>query len=289
MTAHNASRRSASEIVDQVFLSPRVVDRTAFEEFGTALRGLLEEAAGQARAVEAAAARAEQVQRRLGDHGPEVEARITGAANALTSAEAKALEAKAMLTKATDHLARAQTFEACVETFLRERLMAFQAKLDEAMVVHGQRVLSINDEAERRTHELESRVGQLALRISQLSRDTEGALGELDARTRAFQRTTNSAEEACSALAQATLDAVGTIESCLGTREALRAELAIVSERIRALQGNLSGVVREAREASARTIELKPTKRRRVATPTPTKTAAPAKVKAKAVASRKNR
>jgi hypothetical protein len=84
-------------------------------------------------------------------------------------------------------------------------------------------------------------------------------------------------------LAQAALEAVGTIEQSIATRDALRAEVGIVTERIRALQGELTGAVRRAREttSAARTIEVKPTRGGRKASAGPRIKSIPARKRAR--------
>jgi hypothetical protein len=103
----------------------------------------------------------------------------------------------------------------------------------------------------------------------------EGRVNRMSGRLEGLLTADERADETRAMLAQATLDAVGTIERSIATRDALRAEVAIVTERIRGLQGELTGVVRRAREtaSAAKTIELKPTATR--ARKSPTKAATP--------------
>ncbi len=249
MNTSNAALRTVSETVDQVFLSPRVVDKAAFEEFSVALRGLIDQASERASAVERATVRAAQVHARVSESGAEMETRVTSAANALVAAEARALEAQSLLTRATERLCDAKNFEARFGDVVREQTAAFEGRIAE---LAGRATAQVDG--------LEVRLSQLSEQLELMAREGEDRVNALAGRIEGLLSADERADETRAMLAQATLDAVGTIERSMATRDALRAEVAIVTERIRGLQGELTGAVRRAREtaSAAKTIELKP-------------------------------
>jgi len=283
MATQNSALSRIKNAVDQVFLSPRVVDRTAFEEFAGALRTLIDEAAANAQAVEAASLRAVQVHAHLNEAGPAMEARITGAANALAAAEARALEAQGLLSRASQHCLEAQTFDARLGQIASERVASFESLLTQAAARHQQHLQSIEedfrqrlaataaglssqlDEVAQRAHTLESRTAEIADRLASLATEATASYGDATARLDALTTASTNAERSRLALSQASTETIGTIERALATRDALSADSAILSQRIYDLQKTLTGTVRAARDATfdARTIELKPTKLRK--------------------------
>lgn len=266
MNAQNAPLRTASETVDQVFLSPRVVDKTAFEEFAATLRGLIQDATDKAAALERTSARAAQVHGRVAEAGSLMESRVTAAAKALDAVEARSLEAQSVLARATELVSSARALEAHADQIVKERAASLESTVE-----------SLVARASAQVEAVESRLSRLTERLETLSLEGQRRADELAARVQGLLDAGAGAEESRVALGDATLLTVGTIEQSVATRDALRAEVAIVTERIRALQGELTGVVRETRETltNARSIEVKPTRAGRKAdTETPARTTA---------------
>jgi hypothetical protein len=283
MATQNSALQRIKNAVDQVFLSPRVVDRSAFEEFAGQLRTLIEQAAKNAQAVEAASLRAVQVHAHLSETGPAMEGRISGAANALAAAEARALEAQGLLSRASQHCLEAQTFDARLSQIVAERVAAFESALALAAARHHQQFQAIEDDFRQRlagasaaissqlddvgqrAHTLEHRTAEIADRLSSLSTEATATFSDATARLQELLTASASAQTARASLSQASTETIGTIERSLATRDALSADVAILCQRVYDLQKNLTGAVRDARQATidARTIELKPTRRRK--------------------------
>jgi hypothetical protein len=281
-----ATQNSAPHVkatADQVFLSPRVIDRTAFEEFAGQLRALIEQATANARSVDEAAQHAVQVHARLSESGPALEARIAAATTSLAGAEARAIEVQGHLSRASQQVADSRAFEARVTQFAAERAMAFEVALTQAALRHRRQLQSIEedfrqrlansaanlsselDEIAQRAHSLETRTAELADRLATLTNEAGATFGHATARLEALRNAGANAEQHRLALAQGSTEAIGVIERSLATRDALSADVAILCQRVYDLQKTLVGAVRDARQTTleARMIELKPLRRGR--------------------------
>jgi hypothetical protein len=275
--ARSAALRTVRETTDQVFLSPRILDRTAFEEFAGGLRQLIEEATDRARTLDDASSRAAQAEARLPQKAGELEGRISAAAGALTGAEARAMEAQGMLTRAAQHLAEAQAVERRIEQMGADRATWLESRLAAAVARHEDRAREVDekaraaaDEIVSRTTEhlgksleavklLESRLAILALQIDTLEQRAQ-TLEDLAQRSGPAMDTMTRVVEARDDLRAAALESAGAVERCVATRDALVADVAILSQRLLSLENQLTGAVRAAREtlAEARTVEVKP-------------------------------
>lgn len=277
MAARSAALRTVRETTDQVFLSPRILDRTAFEEFAGGLRQLIEEATDRARMLDDASNRAARLEAQLPEKAGHLEGRISAAATALTGAEARAMEAQGMLTRAAQHLAEAQAVERRIEQMANDRTTWLEARLAAAVARHEDRAREIDEKTraasdavmDRTTDHLgktveavkflESRLAVLALQLDAVQQRAE-TLEDLAQRSGPAMDTMTRVVEAQGSLRAAALESAGAVERCIATRDALTADVAILSQRLLSLENQLTGVVRAAREtiAEARTVEVKP-------------------------------
>ena len=90
-----------STATEQVFLSPRVVDKNAFDAFSAALRNLMDSAVRAGQTLETSMAKAEDIARRLSETAPQLDARIESLAARLSSIETRLDQATGRL----DHFA----------------------------------------------------------------------------------------------------------------------------------------------------------------------------------------
>src|SRR5690606_1524937 len=83
----DAPAAATAPAAERIFLSPRVVDKAAFEEFAAALRGLIERASMEKAALATAASGAEKVLQSLADTTTANEEHLALAAKALATVE----------------------------------------------------------------------------------------------------------------------------------------------------------------------------------------------------------
>lgn len=147
MARPTASLAPIAAPAQAVFLSPRVVDKHAFDELADALRTLIDHAAGTARDLQTAAVSAAQTAQQLEQASPRVEAllqAITGASGLL---ESRFAETAALLASATDRAEAVARFERHLDEIFAARLSAFQGKLAAAEAGARARIQALLDQA----------------------------------------------------------------------------------------------------------------------------------------------
>lgn len=121
------------DVIDQVFLSPRVMDKAAFEEFSSIVKHLIERAGEAGKALHGAAVYAESVHKRLAESAPIIESRLTGAGAAIATLEARTSEVRAALVKAAKCAQRAENAHANTERIAAENVSQVEAKIAATM------------------------------------------------------------------------------------------------------------------------------------------------------------
>lgn len=144
--ARGAAVPSAGEAISEVFLSPRVVDREAFNDYSSSLRRLIEDASGQAEALRAAGTDAQLAREQLKDIAGKTGPRIDAAIRALTAVEKRADEAQAMVQTARDAARGLELLRAQTEAALADGLSRIEAEAGRRVAAAIERL----EEAERR-------------------------------------------------------------------------------------------------------------------------------------------
>lgn len=160
MDRQTLETKPSRDILDQVFLSPRVLDKTAFEEFASIMKQLIERAAQDTRSLQSAAAQAELVQKRLAEIAPLIESRLTGAGEAIRSLDTRTAEVRAALGKAAESAVTAQTAKAEIEQLIRDCPAQFEARLAAAAQSGATALEAVKNKIEFTAQEL----GEAALR-----------------------------------------------------------------------------------------------------------------------------
>lgn len=129
MKSQTFEPKPVRDVVDQVFLSPRVLDKAAFDEFSSTVKQLIERASEASRSLQAAAAHAEAVHRKLAETAPVIESRLTGAGAAITTLDARTAEVRATLNKAAECALRAETAQSATQQSAAETLAQIEARI----------------------------------------------------------------------------------------------------------------------------------------------------------------
>ncbi len=147
--------------VAEVFLTPRVIDQSAFDELGLSLRQIVQAAARQSADLRAAVAQADRLRVQLQTGEQSQQDNLTLAAEAVTRIEQRAKEAEGFLEQARTALPSTQAFEDQVRELVAKRLAGVESRL-EAMAASA---TARAESAERRIAEacqsLEARVEEL--------------------------------------------------------------------------------------------------------------------------------
>lgn len=117
----------------EVFLSPRVIDQTAFEAYASRLRGMIDELRAEASAARAAAEANAASAAALRELDRKTKSQAELAAKLLRAVNQRAEQLDAATAKAADHARVAQLFEAEAERIVAECAGRFRARLDAAI------------------------------------------------------------------------------------------------------------------------------------------------------------
>ncbi len=153
--------------MQEMFLSPRVLDREAFEVFSSALRTLIETAAQQTADLAIAATHAENAQKRLAQQAQEIEAKIAGAQTSLQLVAAQSDDARRLMGSVEDAGLRLRTIAMATDRGIDEA----RVRLAHVQQAAGERLRETIDDATGKVLELEARLAQAEARLSALSAD----------------------------------------------------------------------------------------------------------------------
>ena len=143
------------QTLDEVFLTPRVLDRGAFERFSSTLAELIRRAGAERQGLEAAAARSERVSediRSFQTQHPEAFERTTSLARALAE---RAEQASALVEQASRRSAELDKRSSAAVARLREGASGFENSIREMLGTLERRVDRIERENEARARRAE--------------------------------------------------------------------------------------------------------------------------------------
>jgi hypothetical protein len=123
---------SAAATADDIFLSPRVVDRQAFNEFAAQLRDLIEQAGAQTEALRIAATEAQRTRDGLRDSINANQMKLDMATRALSTIDQKADQIRRVVESASDVASRADDLRAQADQIINERVGILCQRLNEA-------------------------------------------------------------------------------------------------------------------------------------------------------------
>ncbi|MDP1662493.1 MAG: hypothetical protein Q8L55_11330 [Phycisphaerales bacterium] len=175
-TDHTQARQGVDAVAD-VFLSPRVIDREAFNDYSGSLRRLIEEAAQQAEALKAAAAEASQAQTALRETAARHQGRSESVTRALASIDQRLADAERLAQVAEATRLGIEAASSGAQAMLTTRSDELAARLDAAAVAatetvrraeHGstEAVMNLVGSAERKLVQVEARLIEFKPRTS---------------------------------------------------------------------------------------------------------------------------
>lgn len=248
-----------------IFLSPRVVDREAFNDFAGSLRGLIQQAGEQAGALRAAAAQAQGAQEALRELAGSNHPRLEAALKALGALEQRSLEAQRIMASARD---AAQSLESVRAQLAREvEACHEQARSRAGDVIDGlaKRLAEFEQQGEGVLHALRSRLeqqvdeaaGVLEARAQALHDRLDRRAAELEAWSKDLLRRTEqqvaSEREAAGAAVQALMRQTADAHA---EAQSMAADLGVLAKRGEALlsergEGSLRALVSEGQRVAA--------------------------------------
>lgn len=144
---HNATNPTGSDVIREVFLSPRVVDREAFNEYATQLRRLIEQTAEHAGQLRSAADDANTAQQNLLASTARNQPKVEAALKTLTAIEARSLGVERLIKQAETQAARLAELEAHAGKVLEDRLGEVAATMERHVAGTLERIASAAEQA----------------------------------------------------------------------------------------------------------------------------------------------
>lgn len=166
-TTSAAEREPMREAIREVFLSPRVVDREAFNDYSSLLRRLIEDASGHAQALRTAAGDAALAREALREFTGKSQPRLDAAARALELFEKRAAEVESLIDGAR---ASARGIEAQARD-AQDRMARSMAEFEARLVEHQRR---LEDHAAAAEAGLRQRLEALSAQVEQAARAAQG-------------------------------------------------------------------------------------------------------------------
>jgi hypothetical protein len=254
-TAGSVAPKSVPQ-ADEIFLSPRVVDRQAFNDFAGQLRELIEQAGAAAEALRGAAGEAQRTRDSLRDAMNANQMKLDMATRALATIDQKAEQTRKMIDSASDFASRVDGLREQADQVITERVGILCQRLNEAEEAATAQVdelharlagtLTAADERESQLRRaLEAAAGPLVGQLAELVERAEATM-EGDAGLAAMvQRAECAGHAAASAAGElgAIRQQAEQARRILG--EALNAAVPIIDEA-GTIQGHLEATVSEA-------------------------------------------
>ena len=251
--------------VVEVFLSPRVVDRDAFDEFAGALRDLIREASRRGNELRGTTAAARDTIGSIRSLKDASQARVERIRAVLAALEQRT-EAAQRVAEELERNGERTVDEnlAQVQQRLDERLAAFEARLDEAIGRAEQRMSEIQVASEQQVQSLEARLeramgpaGQVGDRLDEQTRSARDVASTLEADLRRITGPSGSvsgliqragsalkqldalrgqADQARALLGKAIIESAEQIDSKQASLDRIRSDLAALGESCRDLE-----------------------------------------------------
>lgn len=165
MVTPSVELKPPGQVMQEVFLSPKVLDREAFETFSGALRVLIERAAEQTAALAVAATQAERAQARLAEQQQALEARSAALQTSMQLVAAQAEEAKRFMNAVEEAGLRLRTIELATNRGIDDA----RRRLAEVEASTGARLREAVEDAGEQVTRIEQRLAQAEARLKQLS------------------------------------------------------------------------------------------------------------------------
>lgn len=159
------SGRPAAEIAAEVFLSPRVVDQRAFEEFASALRELVDRAAAHAEPLREATDRAERTLTLIRESAARQQSRLDLALKALAALEERSSNVERMLARATELAQLVDRFGDQADHLMATKLSEFATRLQSQSQGAAGQIAVLEDRLARAEAELAAKVDRVVERL----------------------------------------------------------------------------------------------------------------------------
>jgi chromosome segregation ATPase len=171
------------QTIREVFISPRVIDREAFNDYAASLRRLIEQAAGQAETLRGAAAEADQARTAIKELTAKHQSKFDLAARLLNTLDQRAADAERVLEAARTAAASLDHLRADADVALSEYTRRLDAKIEQIAAATQARLDEVEargrERLERMAADLQAREQAHAQRLEALLAQGEQRVSDL--------------------------------------------------------------------------------------------------------------
>ena len=178
---------------EEMFLTPRVLDASAFAKYAETLKGIIAQASAQGRTLEDFSSDAEAMIRRCDETSESVNKRLQAGIRMLKMIDERAERTDRLLEKVQQALPDAQAVSERIDRVIDERLSASEARMGELIARAEQRV----EASERRAFEAIERTQEHAAELESLGQTIDERLESL---RRAIEGSEQAREDGVEAL-----------------------------------------------------------------------------------------
>ena len=146
---------------EDMFLTPRVLDASAFAKYAETLKGIIAQASEQGRTLEDFSADAEAMIKRCDETGESVNKRLQAGIRMLKMIDERAERTDRLLERVQAALPDAQAVSERIDRVIDERLAASEARIDEILRNAEQRVRASEERAQQAIEQTQEHAGEL--------------------------------------------------------------------------------------------------------------------------------
>lgn len=255
-SARHGSSTMSGDVIQEIFLSPRVVDREAFNDFSASLRRLIEQASSQAEALKVASESAISAQNAIRELTGKNHPKIEAAARALAMLDSRAQEADRLVGAARDAAASLELLRRNTQTAVHQHQSELTGRLEAALKSAEERIAELERKAQG------AGLAQLDAMESRLA----ALIAQSDA---AAQRLAEQASANQARMTAAAQDVLREAADAHAKSDHLRAELSVMLSRAEAMLEGVPSSVGGERPSLGRalaSVDEAQTKSDRVAT-----------------------
>lgn len=172
-----AMRKSAAEAGAEVFLSPRVVDKAAFDDFAAALRDLVNKAASHADPLREVTERAERTLTLIRESAARQQSRLDLALKTLAALEERSAHVERTIQRAADLAEIVERFGDQADHVMTTKLSEFATRLQSESQGAAGRLAVLEERLARTEAEVARRIDKVVERLGLATeRDDEGVV-----------------------------------------------------------------------------------------------------------------
>ena len=146
---------------DEIFLSPRVVDRQAFHEFSQTLKEMIDQAANGADVLRSAAADADRSRESLRDSMASQQAKLDLAGKAIATIDSRTDQTRRLIDGANSAVSKIDEIRVKADALIEDRIARLAARIDEVMRSAEAKIAAIDERLAPMIHEADRRIQAL--------------------------------------------------------------------------------------------------------------------------------